>query len=73
MHNKLGLFLLVYVGNMKMVGGKQNLKPMWKILQGDFGLGEPTPLIDEVFLECTQREAKVDYQAVKDKLSWSED
>ena len=31
-HRKLGLFLSVYVNDIKMVGKKQNLAPMWKKL-----------------------------------------
>ena len=48
-------------GCMNMVGEKQSLNPKWKLLRGDSGLEEPTPLKDRVYLECTQREAKADY------------
>ena len=46
-----------------MVGDIRTLcgKPCRKRLD----LGDPTPLIDEVYVGCTQREAKVDLQAVQ--------
>ena len=37
-----GLFLSVYVDDIKMEGKKQNLEPMWKELMKDVHLGEPT-------------------------------
>ena len=38
---------------------------MWKILQKEIDIEDPTPLIDHVYLGCTQREAKVDLHAVQ--------
>ena len=32
MHREKGLFLSVYVDDIKLAGKKQNLDPMWKIL-----------------------------------------
>ena len=43
-----GLFLSVYVDEIKMAGQKQNLDPMWKILMKDVDLGEPTSFLDHV-------------------------
>ena len=37
-----GLFLSVYVDDIKMVGEKQNTDPMWKVLIKHLELGEPT-------------------------------
>ena len=37
-----GLFLSVYVDDIKLAGKKQNLDPMWKVLNKEVDLGEPT-------------------------------
>ena len=39
---------------------KQNMNSVWKIMQKEIDLEDQTPLLDQVFLVCTQREAKVD-------------
>ena len=48
---KKGLFLSVYVDDIKLVGKKQNLDPMWKVLNKEVDL-------DHVFLGCTQRQCE---------------
>ena len=53
-----GLFLSVYVDDMKLTGKNQNIDPMWKVLVTEVDLGEPTSLLDHVFLSCTQRECE---------------
>ena len=55
MHRKKGLFLSVYVDDIKLAGKKQNLDPMWKLLNKEVDLGQPTSFLDLVYLECTQR------------------
>ena len=35
---------------------KQNLDPMWKVLNKEVDLGEPTSFLDHVYLGCTQRQ-----------------
>ena len=40
----------------KLVGKKQNLDPMWKVLNKEVDLGEPTSFLDHVYLGCTQRQ-----------------
>ena len=62
--HKLGFFSPVYVDDIKMVGKEQHNGPMWTILQKEIDLEYPTPVIDQVYLGCTQREAMVDPQAV---------
>ena len=37
-----GLFLSVYVDDIKLAGKKQNIDPMWKGLMKEVDLGEPT-------------------------------
>ena len=48
-----GLFLSVYLDDLKLAGKKQHIDPMWKILRKDVDLGEPTSFLDHVFLGCT--------------------
>ena len=56
---KKGLFLTVYVDDMKLAGEKQNLDPMWKLLNKEVDLGEPTSFLDHVYLGCTQRQCEI--------------
>ena len=58
-HRKQGLFLSVYVDDIKMAGRKRNMAPMWKNLMKLVDLGEPASFLDHVYLGCTQRECKV--------------
>ena len=41
-----------------MGGKKQNTAPMWKTLMQNVDLGESTSFLDNVYLDCTQREWK---------------
>ena len=45
-----GLFLSVYVNDIKLAGKKQNIDPTSKILMKDVDLGEPTSFLDHVYL-----------------------
>ena len=45
-----GLFLSVNVDDVKLIGKKQNLDPMWKKLMKHVDLGEPTSFLDHVYL-----------------------
>ena len=49
-HRKQGLFLSVYVDDIKMVGNKQNMAPMWKKSLKNVDLDEPTSFLDHVFV-----------------------
>ena len=42
-----------------MAGKKQNLDPMWSILNKEVDLGEPTSFLDHVYLGCTQRQCEI--------------
>ena len=53
-----GLFLSVNVDDMKLAGKKENLDPMWKVLNKEVDLGEPTSFLDHVYLGCTQRQCE---------------
>ena len=52
----------MYVDAIKLAGKKQNLDPMWRVLNKEVDLGEPTSFLDHVYLGCTQRQ----YQISKD-------
>ena len=39
-HREKGLFLSVYVDDIKLAGKKQNIDPMWKLLDKEVDLGE---------------------------------
>ena len=41
-----GRFLSVYVDDIKLAGKKQNLDPMWKVLNKEVDLGEPTSFLE---------------------------
>ena len=43
----------------KLAGKTEDIEPTWKILMEDVDLGEPTSLLDHVFLGCTQRECQI--------------
>ena len=58
-HREKGLFLSVYVDDIKLAGKTENIDPMWKVLNKEVDLGEPTSLLDHVFLGCTQSECQI--------------
>ena len=58
-HREKGLFLSVYVDDIKLAGKKQHLDPMWKVLNKEADLGEPTSFLDHVYLGCTQRQCQI--------------
>ena len=49
----------MYVDDIKLVGKKQNLDPMWKLLNKEVDLGEPTSFLDHVYLGCTPRQCEI--------------
>ena len=53
---KKGLFLSVYVDDIKLAGKKQNINPKWRVLNEEVDVGEPTSFLDHVYLGCTQRQ-----------------
>ena len=56
--NEKGLFLSVYVDDIKLAGKKQNLDPMWTFNK-EVDLGDPTSFLDHVYLGCTQRQCEM--------------
>ena len=55
-HREKGLFLSVYVYDIKLAGKKQNIDPMWKVLNKQVDLEQPASFLDHVYLGCTQCE-----------------
>ena len=52
-YREKGIFLSVYVDDIKLAGKKQNIDPMWKVLNKEVDLGEPTSFLDHVYLGYT--------------------
>ena len=50
--------------DIKLAGKKQNLDPMWKVLNKEVDLGEPTSFLDHVYLGCTQRQCEISKDVV---------
>ena len=48
----------MYVDDIKLAGKNQNIDPMWKVLNKDVDLGEPTSFLDHVYLGCTQSQCE---------------
>ena len=63
-HREKGLFLYVYVDEIKLAGKKQNIDPMWKVFDKEVDLGEPTSFLDHVYLRCTQRQCEISKDTV---------
>ena len=63
-HREKGLFLSVCVDDTELAGKKQNLDPMWKLLNKEVDLGEPTSFQDHVYLGCTQRQCEISKNTV---------
>ena len=49
-YHEKGLFLSVYVDDIKLAGRIQNINPMWKVQNKEVDLGEPTSFLDHVYL-----------------------
>ena len=71
-HREKGLFLSVYVDDIKLAGKKQNLDPMWKVLSKEVDLGEPTSFLDHENLGCTQRRCETRKHIVDNKRTMFE-
>ena len=58
-YREKGLFLSVYVDDIKLAGKKHNIDPMWKVLNKEVDLGEPISFLDHVYVGCTQRQCEI--------------
>ena len=72
LHREKGLFLSVYVDDIKVAGKKQNLEPMGKLLNKEVDLVEPTSYLDHVYLGCTQRQCQISKDIVDNYRTMSE-
>ena len=63
-YSQKGFFSSVNVDDIKLAGKKQHIDPMWKVLNKEVDLGEPTSLLDHVFLGCTQRQCEISKEIV---------
>ena len=54
----------MYVDDIKLAGKKHNLDPMWKLLNKEVDLGEPTSCLDHVYLGCIQRQCETSKEIV---------
>ena len=54
----------MFVNDIKLSGKKQNIDPMWKVLNKKVYLGEPTSFFDYVYLGCTQRQNEISKDVV---------
>ena len=52
-HRKRGL--LLSVDDVKSAGKRQNIDPMWEVLNKEVDVGVPTSFVDHVYLGCNQR------------------
>ena len=57
-HRQKGLFLSVYVDDITLAGKKLDINPMWKVLNKEVDLGEPTSFLHHVHLGFTQRQCE---------------
>ena len=62
----------MYVDAIKLAGKKQKFDPMWKILNREVDLGEPTSFLDHVYLGCTQRQCKISKDTVNNYRTFFE-
>ena len=61
---KKNIFLPLCVDDIILAGKKQNIYPMWKLLNKEVDLGEPTSFVDHVYLGCTQRQCEISKDVV---------
>ena len=61
----VSLFIVKKVDDIKSTGKKQNLDPMWKVLNKEVDLGEPTSFLDHVYLGCTQKQCEISKDIVE--------
>ena len=54
-----GVFLSVNVDDIKLAGKERNIDPMWKVLNKEVDLGEPTSFLDHEYLGCIQRQCEI--------------
>ena len=58
-HREQGLFLSMYVDDIKLAGKKQHIDAMWNVLNKEVDLGEPTSFLDHAYLGHIQRQCEI--------------
>ena len=58
-HRHKGELLSVSVDDIKLAVKKQNIVPMWKLLNKEVDLGEPTSFLDHLYMGCIQRQCDI--------------
>ena len=53
------ILICVCGDDIRLDGKKQNLDPMWKVLNREVDLGEPTSFLDHVYLGCSKRQCEI--------------
>ena len=69
-HRQKGLFLSVYVDDIKLAGKTQNLDPMWKLLNKEVDLAEPTSFLDHVYVKFPLFKMSASWFLVSMYLIW---
>ena len=54
-----GIILICVRGRHQLGWKETKLDPMWKVLNKEVDLGEPTSFLDHVYLGCTQRQCQI--------------
>ena len=49
----------MFVDDIKLAGKKQDIDPMWKVLNKEVDLGDTTSFLDHVYLGCAQRQCEI--------------
>ena len=57
------IFLICVCGRHH-IGWKENINPIWKVLNKEVDLEEPTSFLDHVYLGCTQRQSEISKDTV---------
>ena len=58
-HREKGVFISLYVDDIKLAGKKLNIDPMRKVLNKEVDMGEPTSFLDHGNLGCTRRQCEI--------------
>ena len=64
--------LICVCGWCKIGWKEQNIDPMWKALNKEVDLEEPTSFLDHVYLDCTQRSCEISKDVVDNYRTMSE-
>ena len=66
-HRTSQLFLSEDVDDITMGGTKEYVGPIWKSLQRESGLNDPTPLLNQLYLGCIRTVTEIDQSNSNDE------